>query len=356
MKIGITIGDINGIGPEVILKSLRNEKILKHMTPVIYGSSKALSYHKNTLDDFNMSFHHINNISKLSNGKINILNCWEETVDINLGKVDAKSGKFAAIALERAVQDLKNKNIDGLVTAPINKAAMKASNFEYPGHTEYLSAKFGGSSLMMMVNDDLRIALATNHLPIKEVAGKITKDLISKKIDILNKSLMTDFGIDKPTIAVMGLNPHAGDEGAIGQEEEQIIRPAIIEAKKKGLLVFGPYAADGFFGSSNFKKFDAILAMFHDQGLIPFKALSFGAGTNFTAGLPVIRTSPDHGTAFDIAGQNQADYKAMQKAIYTAYDIIKMRDDYYDARKNALDKKVRPMDNEEDDEIIEDVD
>ena len=231
---------------------------------------------------------------------------------------------------------------------------MKEAKFEYPGHTEFLTSKFGGSSLMMMVNDNLRIALVTNHLAVKDIAGKITKDLIAKKIEILNKSLTVDFGIEKPTIAVMGLNPHAGDEGAIGQEEEKIIRPAIIEAKKKGLLVFGPYAADGFFGSSNFKKFDAILAMFHDQGLIPFKALSFGAGTNFTAGLPIIRTSPDHGTAFDIAGQNQADFKAMQKAIYTAYDIIKMRNDYYDARKNALDKKVRPTDNEEEDEIIVD--
>jgi 4-hydroxythreonine-4-phosphate dehydrogenase len=353
MKIGITIGDINGVGPEVIIKSLNNEAILKYITPVIYGSSKVLSYHKNMVEAPNVHFHHINDSSRISKGKINVVNCWEETANINLGKIEADGGKFASMALEQAVQDLKDKKINGLVTAPINKAAMKLSGFSHPGHTEYLTEKLDGNSLMMMVSDTLKVAVATNHVAIKDVAGKINKELIKKKLNILTKSLATDFGIDKPTIAVLGLNPHAGDEGAIGKEEEEIIRPAIVDAKKRGALVFGPYPADGFFGSAAYKKYDAVLAMYHDQGLIPFKALSFGAGTNFTAGLSAVRTSPDHGTAYDIVGQNIADHKAMQKSIFTAYDIIKNRFNYDDMRKNALDKKIRPSDTEEEDEILD---
>lgn len=352
MKIGITVGDINGIGPEVIIKALQNDTVLNHFTPVIYGSSKVLSYHKNIVEHSKIHFHHINDAKGIAKNKVNVLNCWDETVNINLGHAEKDGGKYAHIALDKAVEDLKNNVIDGLVTAPINKEAMKLADFKYPGHTEYLSDKLGGESIMMMVSDALKVALVTNHIPVKDVAKKIHKDLLNKKLHLLHETLIKDFGIEKPTIAVLGLNPHAGDGGAIGDDEEKIIRPVIIDAKKRGMLAFGPYSADGFFGSSTFKKFDAILAMYHDQGLIPFKALSFGAGVNYTAGLNAIRTSPDHGTAYDIAGQNQADGKSLLKAIYTAVDIIRNRNEYYDARANSMDKKIRPSDTEEEEEEI----
>lgn len=354
MKIGITIGDINGIGPEVIIKALQNEMVFKNFTPIVYGSSKVLAYHKNTIDGSTIKFNHINNIDKAAKDKINVLNCWDEEVEVNLGKVDINGGKYAYIALDKAVNDLKNKKIDGLVTAPIHKAAMKMADFPYPGHTEYITKEIGGESLMMMVSDTLRIALVTNHLAVKDVVSKINKDIITKKLQLLNDSLIKDFGIDKPLIAVLGLNPHAGDEGAIGKEEDAIIRPVIIDAKKRGMAVFGPFPADGFFGSSSFKKFDAVLAMYHDQGLIPFKALSFGTGTNFTAGLSVVRTSPDHGTASDIAGLNKADHKSMVSSLQCAIDIIRNRKEYVDIRANALGKKIRPSDTlEEEDEILD---
>ncbi len=347
MKIGITIGDINGVGPEIIIKALKNNTILQHITPVIYGSSKVLSYHKNIVKNVKLHFNHINDSSKIANKKINVVNCWNDTVNINLGKVDVEGGKCAKLALEHAVKDLKSKKIDALITAPINKEAMKLAEFGYPGHTEFLDANLNGKSMMLMTNGELKVALVTNHLPLEQVAKKITKELILTKIETLKNTLISDFGIEKPTIAILGLNPHAGDGGAIGKEDENIIRPAIIEAKKKGLLVYGPYAADGYFGSSNHQKFDATLAMYHDQGLIPFKVLSFGNGTNFTAGLEGIRTSPDHGTAFDIAGKNKADYHSMLNAIYTAVDIAKNRKDFFDSRANKLNVKIRPSDTQE---------
>jgi 4-hydroxythreonine-4-phosphate dehydrogenase len=314
-----------------------------------------MSYHKNIVKESNIQFNHISDTSKAIAQKVNVLNCWEENVNINLGKVNEDGGKYAKMAIEKAGEDLKNKQIDALVTAPIHKAAMKQAGFKFTGHTEYFESLFGSNGLMLMVSDDLRIGLATNHVPLADVADKITKELINKKIKVFEETLRIDFGIDKPNIAILGLNPHAGDEGTLGEQEEKIIRPAIIELKKQGLLVAGPFSADGFFGAGTFKKFDGILAMYHDQGLVALKALSFGDGVNFTAGLNSIRTSPDHGTAMDIAGLNIADASSFRKAIYLALDAAKHRKEYFDSRANALTKKIRPSDNEEEDEILEDV-
>jgi 4-hydroxythreonine-4-phosphate dehydrogenase len=352
MKIGITIGEINGIGAEVILKALTNNQLVKMFTPVIYGSSKILSYYKNTIEELNFHYQQITDPTKAQYGKINVINCWEEQVTINPGKASAEGGKYAFLALERATKDLQDNLIDALVTSPINKESMKLNNFSFPGHTEYLENILGSTSLMMMVSQDLKVGLVTNHLPIHEVAKKITKELIIKKINILNESLIKDFDKERPTIAVLGLNPHAGDNGAIGEEEERIIKPAIIEAKKSGIMVFGPYSADGFFGSGQFKKVDAILAMYHDQGLIPFKALTFGSGVNFTAGLSYVRTSPDHGTGFDIVAKNLANPDSMRAAIFNAIEISKNRKQYADDRKNRLQKRVKGAYVEEEDEII----
>lgn len=351
LKIGITIGDINGIGLEVILKTLGHEKILDICTPIVYGSSKIVSYHKNIVEgDFD--FYNTRGADRLNEHKINIVNCWQENVNITLGKPTDLSGKYAFKSLEYATLDLKNGLIDALVTAPINKQAMKMADFPFPGHTEYLTKELGAEeSLMFMINDDLRIGLVTNHVPIKDVAEKVTKQLIYRKLQIMHDSLRIDFGIERPTIAVLALNPHAGDNGVIGDEEEQIIRPAVIELKKKGMLVLGPYPADGFFGSAQHRKFDGILAMYHDQGLIPFKALSFGEGVNFTAGLAGVRTSPDHGTAYDIAGNDEADASSFRKALFTAMDIAKNRKVYAEMHANVLVKKGVLEDQE--DEVIE---
>lgn len=336
LKLGITIGDINGISAEVIIKALEDERILNLFTPIIYGSSKVIAYYKNMVSD-NFQFSSISTAESAKYNRVNVLNCWEETADIEIGKATLNGGKFAYIALDRAVRDFQDNKIDGIVTAPINKQAMKMADFPFPGHTEFIADKFkSSSSMMMMVSDTLKVALVTNHEPVATVASLVTKDLVAKKLNILNKTLIEDFGIEKPTIAVLGLNPHAGDEGAIGTEDDTEIRPAIIEAKKNGLTVMGPYPADGFFGSSQWKKVDAILAMYHDQGLIPFKALSFGSGVNYTAGLPMIRTSPDHGTAYDIAGKNSADASSLRSAIYAAIDIATMRKDYHESRENQL--------------------
>jgi 4-phospho-D-threonate 3-dehydrogenase / 4-phospho-D-erythronate 3-dehydrogenase len=355
LKIGITIGDINGVGPEVILKTLSSPKLLEYFTPVVYGSSKILSYYKNTIKDLNVQFNNINDPNKAQANKINVINCWDDNVTINMGKVNEDGGKYAKIALDAAVSDIKKKAIDGIVTAPINKAAMKMAGFKYPGHTEYFEAEFGKAGLMLMLSDTLRIGLVTNHIPISEVATSVTKEQIMSKLKVFNEALKVDFGIDRPQIAVLGLNPHAGDQGAIGDHEEKIIKPAIIESKKHGIFAAGPYPADGFFGSSNYKKFDGILAMYHDQGLVALKSLSFGEGVNYTAGLSMIRTSPDHGTAYDIVGQDLAESSSFRTALYQCMDLIKNRFDYKDARANQLTKKIRPSDNEEEDEILEDV-
>lgn len=340
VKLGITIGDINGIGPEVIIKALNNDMLLNECVPIIYGSSKVMGYHKNIVKDPNFHFSNVNRTDRAASGKISLINCWQDSVTINLGEATEDSGKSAYIALDRAVDDLNKGFIDALVTAPINKHAMKMANFPHIGHTEYVAdqSKMLGKELMMLISDQLKVAVLSSHIPVKDAAQRVTKDRIKECITVLNTSLAQDFGKEKPTIAVLGLNPHAGESGEIGSEEVEIIKPAILELKKKGVLVSGPYSADGFFGNSTYKKFDAVLAMYHDQGLIPFKTLSFGSGVNFTSGLPVIRTSPDHGTGYDIAGQNVADPSSMRQAIYAAIDIYRSRADYKEMHKSKVEK------------------
>jgi 4-hydroxythreonine-4-phosphate dehydrogenase len=337
IKIGISVGDINGIGLEVILKTLDDPRITQLCTPVIYGSSKVLSYHKNIVNIGDFPITNVRDAHHLKIGEVNVVNCWQDNVRITLGKASEESGKFAYVSLDRAVQDLNAGLIDALVTAPINKNAMQLAGFPHTGHTEFLTAKANvQDSLMLMVNDNLRVALATNHIPISEIAKKLNKELILRKLTILNQSLKMDFGIQKPKIALLGLNPHAGDEGTIGKEEQQFIIPAIQEAKNKGIFAIGPYPADGFFGSGTYKHFDAVLAMYHDQGLVAFKSLSFESGVNFTAGLPFVRTSPDHGTAYNITGQNKASADSFREALFMAMEIVSKRADYKEMYANPL--------------------
>lgn len=337
IRIGISTGDINGVGLEVILKTLSDNRVLDLCQPIIYGSSKVASYHRNIVKIENLNLFGTKSVERLKDGAINIVNCWQENVNITLGKATEEGGKYSFLALDQAMKDLNNGLIDALVTAPINKKAMQMANFPHPGHTEFITEKSGAKeSLMLMVNEDLRVGLVTNHLPIRQVADAIKKEKIAQKIQIFNETLKIDFGLDRPRIAVLGLNPHAGDEGVLGEEDEKEIRPAVIEAKKKGILAVGPYPADGFFGSGEHRKFDGILAMYHDQGLVAFKALSFGEGTNYTAGLPVIRTSPDHGTAYNIVGQNIADPSSFRKALYLAIDAVRHRANYTEMHANPL--------------------
>lgn len=343
IRAGITIGDINGIGLEVIIKTLSHPLVTQVCTPVIYGSSKVVSYHKNIVNPQDFSFHTTASADKIYNHKINVVNVSEETINIEIGKETEEGGKIAYIALDRAVRDLKAGLIDVLITAPISKNAMQMAGFQYPGHTEYLSHEFGvKSGLMMMVADNRRVALVSTHVPLKDVSASITKEIIRSKLDTLIQSLQIDFGIGRPVIAVLGLNPHAGENGHLGKEEEEIIRPAIIEAKKSGDIIMGPYPADGFFGSMSFNKFDAVLAMYHDQGLIPFKLLNFQNGVNFTAGMPFVRTSPDHGTAFDLAGKNEADPTSFRAALFAAVDIFKARERHKKDMAHAVQKTPKP--------------
>lgn len=347
IKIGISIGDINGIGLEVILKTLSQEKLLDYCTPIVYGSTKVVSYHKNIVGA-ELHFNSVRNVQQAEIGKVNIVNCWQDNVNITLGKPSDLSGAYAYKSLEVAVADLRDRQIDALVTAPISKEAMHLANFPFIGHTEYLTDALGaGESVMLMVSDNARIGLVTNHLPLSEVTPRLSKELILRKIQILNESLKVDFGIERPSIAVLGLNPHASDNGLLGEEEERFIRPAVVESKKKGMIIIGPVPADGFFGSGEFRKFDAILAMYHDQGLIPFKLLSFGSGVNFTAGLGAVRTSPDHGTAFDLAGRNMADPSSFRQAIFLAIDVARNRQAYNELKKNALVIKEKPTETDE---------
>ena len=342
MKIGITVGDINGVGLEVILKSLAVGEITSMCTPVIYGSSKIVAYHKNIIGIDHLQFSGIPSAHKVRYDKINVVNCWQDDVNITLGKLSEAGGKFARISLEQATNDLQEGMIDAMVTAPFNKKAMQMANFEFPGHTEFLTERFGAKeSLMLMVDDGLRVGLVTNHLPISEVAQAITKEQVSRKLKIMNKSLKKDFGIERPTIAVLGLNPHAGDDGMLGNEEEKMIRPAIIEAKKNNVLAMGPFPADGFFGSGQYRKFDAVLAMYHDQGMVAFKSLSFGSGVNYTAGLPCVRTSPDHGTGYDIAGTNSANHASFLQAMFLAIDISRNRKEHMIAHSNPIKKSEK---------------
>lgn len=333
--VGISIGDINGIGIEIILKTFDDKRMLDFCTPIIFGSSRVISYHKKVIHS-NIQIHEINDIAKINHSKVNLINVWKEDVPINFGKTTTTSGKYAAKSLNAAVKQLKDNNIHLLLTAPIHKESIQSKSFNYPGHTEFLEANLEGDSLMILMTDDLRIGLITGHIPVSKIAETITPELIKKKVQIMHNSLQQDFGIRKPKIAVLGLNPHCGDKGVIGKEEDIIIRPTISEIKESGKLVFGPYAADGFFGSKTYKQFDGILAMYHDQGLAPFKALSFGKGVNFTAGLNKIRTSPDHGTGFDIAGKNLANEVSFKQALFAAINIYKKRQEFKEITKNPL--------------------
>jgi 4-hydroxythreonine-4-phosphate dehydrogenase len=340
ITIGITCGDINGIGLEIILRALALQGAGKNFRTVVYGSTKTAAYHKNIISEENIQFFTINTPAEAVAGQMNFINCWTDNVNITLGKATDVGGQCARLALEKAVQDFKSGAIDALVTAPINKKAMQMAGFPFIGHTEYITSELGAKdSLMLMVSDSLRIGVVTNHLPVKEVAAAITREKVLRKILIMAETLKVDFNIDRPTIAVLGLNPHAGEEGEIGKEEETIIRPAIEDAKNKGVLVFGPYPADGFFGSGQYHKFDGVLAMYHDQGLVPFKLLAFGEGVNYTAGLSAVRTSPDHGTAYDIAGKGEADISSFIKALYLAADIVRNRTEYLEMHSNSLERR-----------------
>jgi len=341
--IGITQGDGNSISYEVIIKALSDLRILEICTPVIYGSSKILGVHKKQITEIeNFSTNIINSPKDAHSRRINIINCVPENFQIEPGNQTVDGSKGALIALEEAVKDLKNGHIQALVTAPFNKAEVNKEGFSFTGHTEYLTKEFGAKdSLMFLVTDTLKIGLVTNHIPVSQVSKSISKNLIIEKLNIMNDSLKRDFSIQRPKIAVLSLNPHSGDGGLIGTEEEDVIIPAIKEASDKGKLVFGPYSSDGFFSGDLYKKFDAVLAMYHDQGLIPFKAMAFESGVNFTAGLSIVRTSPDHGTAFDIVGKNKANPASMLAAIYTACDIYKSRINYDELRVNPL--KVEPL-------------
>jgi 4-hydroxythreonine-4-phosphate dehydrogenase len=326
VKIGISIGDVNGIGLEVILKALANNAILDYCTPIVYGHTKVASYHRKALGLPDFNFHVAASASTANPKKANMINCWEEDVKIELGTSTETGGKYALLSLEKATEDLISGEIDALVTAPINKFNIQSDTFSFPGHTEYLQERSGSNDvLMFLISEELKIGVVTGHIPVKDVATTITKEKIVQKLKMINDSLKKDFWIEKPKIAVLGLNPHAGDNGLLGKEEQEIIIPAIQEAFDKGIICFGPYPADGFFGNGTFKQFDAVLAMYHDQGLVPFKTIAFSTGVNYTAGLKVVRTSPDHGTGYDIAGKNLADPTSFIEAIFAATHIVKNR-------------------------------
>lgn len=325
--IGISLGDYNGIGPEIILKALGSPRILKWCTPVIYGSKKVLDFYRQKLELKDWSIKIVDNLNQIQEGQSYLVKAWDDkdTV-VEPGKVTPEAGKSAFDCLEKAIKDLDRGLLSALVTAPINKHNIQSEEFSFPGHTEYLTERFDAkSSLMMMVSENLRMGVATGHLPLQEVSNALNAQLLKDKISLFLKSLKEDFSIDKPKLAVLGLNPHAGESGLLGKEELEIIQPVIEEFRNKGNLVFGPYPADGFFGKAQFKEFDGVLGMYHDQGLIPFKYIAFDTGVNFTAGLPIIRTSPDHGTAYDIAGKNEADPSSFMHALFLAMDLVKNR-------------------------------
>jgi len=335
--IGFSCGDMNGIGPELIIKTLEDNRILDFCTPVVFQSNKSINFYRKFLPEVNFPFTLIKDLARPNLKQVNVYNCWDEEVAITPGQLNETGGKYAFKSLKAAVEALQNNQIQGLVTAPIHKKNIQSAEFNYSGHTPYLKAAFGADDVvMLLVASNMRVGLVTEHVPVTEIGSHITFDTILRKLQIMNNSLIKDFGIDKPKIAVLGLNPHAGDEGLIGQEEETIIKPAIKEAKNNNLLAFGPYSADAFFARGQYEQFDAVLAMYHDQGLIPFKSLAIGEGVNYTAGLPVIRTSPDHGTAFDIAGKGIADQSSFLAATFECIEIIKRRAFYEENHKNPL--------------------
>lgn len=339
IRVGITQGDINGIGYEVIIKSLTDPRMFELCTPIVYGSPKVAAYHKKVLNAETFNFYQVRSAVEADHSKVNIINCCDDNIRVELGKGSAAAGEASFQALEQAVADLKADLIDVLVTAPVNKENIQSEQFNFPGHTEYFAQHFDVENpLMLLVSDNLKVGVVTGHVPIKSVSDFITKDVIVSKLKVLHHSLVVDFACTNPRIAVLGLNPHAGDNGVIGNEENEIILPAIRKATELGITALGPYPADGFFGSGQYAKFDAILAMYHDQGLIPFKALTFDGGVNYTAGLPIVRTSPGHGTAFDIAGEDKASPDSFAQALYYAIDIYRNRSNYEEASSNPLQK------------------
>ncbi len=336
IRVGITHGDFNGISYEIIIKALSDSRIIEMFTPVIYGLSRVMSYNRKNLSMNDFNFNTVRDISGIRNGKINLINLNDEEIRIEFGKANKVAGNYAQIALSKAVKDLKENKINIVVTAPINKETIQSDKFDFPGHTEFFANEFNSDNfLMLMVADELKIGSVTGHIPLKNVPEHLSEQLISSKLKVLEDSLKTDFAIEKPKIAVLGLNPHAGENGKLGTEEQDIIRPAILKAKKNGSLIFGPFPADGFF-ADDFTKYDAILAMYHDQGLIPFKTIAFEKGVNFTAGLPIVRTSPAHGTAYDKAGKNQSSAESLRAAIYLALDIYRNRTKYEEMNSDQL--------------------
>ncbi len=349
VRVGITHGDLNGISYEVIMKTFLDQRIMEDITPIVYGCSKVASYHRKTLNINEFNFNPVKNASLAVPKRANIVNITQEEVKIDLGKSTEVAGTLAYLALEAAVEDLLNNHIDVVVTAPINKKNIQSAHFNFPGHTEYFANKFNVKDyLMLMVFEKFRVGVITGHIPLKEVPEALSIGLILKKIEIMHNSLVKDFAIRKPKIALLGLNPHAGDAGLLGKEELEIIIPAVEKAKEHNFMVFGPYPADGFFGSEAYLKFDGILAMYHDQGMIPFKAFSFDRGVNFTAGLPYVRTSPAHGTAYDIAGKNEASPDSFREAVYLAVDILKNRLEFEELQSNPLQNYLKEIETSSD--------
>jgi len=337
--IGFSCGDINGIGMEVIIKVLSDARMLELCTPVVFASNKTINFYRKSVQDGNFNYQQVKELDRLNPKMVNVFSCWEEEINFTPGQLTDEGGKYAVLSLTAATEALKEQKLHALVTAPLHKKNVQTESFPYTGHTPYLKAAFGVDDvLMLMIAENMKVGLLTEHVPVGEVAAHIKKESILSKLKLMNQSLKKDFGIDKPRLAVLGLNPHAGDEGLIGREEQEIIKPAVKEARQQDIMVFGPYSADAFFARGQYEKFDAVLAMYHDQGLIPFKSLAMGEGVNYTAGLPGIRTSPDHGTAFDIAGKGKADESSLRAAVYAAIDIYRMRTGYAEARSNPLRK------------------
>ncbi|MBU3715076.1 MAG: 4-hydroxythreonine-4-phosphate dehydrogenase PdxA [Ferruginibacter sp.] len=337
--IGFSCGDINGIGIELIIKVLADSRILEICTPVVFANNKVINFYRKSLPDININFSSVKDSTKINHKQVNLFNCWEEEVAITPGVMNETGGKYAILSLTTAAEALKAGKIDGLITLPIHKKNIQSAEFNFTGHTPYLKQLFGGSDVvMLMIAENMRVGLLTEHLPVKEIAQFITRDSIISKLQVIHQSLKKDFGITKPKIAVLGLNPHAGDEGLIGKEEIDIIKPSIKEAKQKDIFCFGPYSADAFFARGQHEKFDAVLAIYHDQGLIPFKSLSLGEGVNYTAGMKAVRTSPDHGTAFDIAGKGIADETSTRQALFSCIDIINNRKEFISQRNNPMRK------------------
>ena len=337
IKIGISVGDINGIGPEIIIKAFADKRVLSNITPIIYGSKKIFTEQHNLLELNNVAINYISSTQEASKKQVNVLQVWEDNFTLNPGEFSKIGGEYAYKSLKAATTDLASNKVDVLVTAPINKENIQSSGFDFPGHTEYL-AKLSNvdEALMLMCGEDLRVGVVTGHIPLNSVSSALSEELVLNKIGQMNNSLVKDFMISKPKIGVLGLNPHAGENGLLGDEENKIIIPAIRKAKSMGILAYGPFPADGFFGSSTFREFDGVLAMYHDQGLIPFKSMTFGSGVNFTAGLPVVRTSPDHGVAYDLVGKNKASASSFRNAVYMARDIYNNRELYKEIHSNPL--------------------